>query len=329
MCEEQILEAIIRLHKNRILGRLDSPKFARPAHLRGGFRLPLVTRLQNLLNLSKRRSRSSEIQDMMEQFSRFKEAVANLENDSSSLSLYVFQAVVKAAFVLTIDGTKFGQRLAAIGCSQTQVDGREAREVGKLANYLRITRTLVKFCRHYAQLVSSMEWMTILPYRPSNALPLTKQQFVHAEIQLLVYYELHPTTAEPRAIGCSKEACFLCDAFIRAHGRFMVSRAHRQIYSQWALPDLYEYQSSTVDLFRSALCQVVQDVSSEHSGLPQKTVRSWFPLQSSINLRLPFLPTPSLSTLRSRKATVNTVKRTNETSAHSSRAASSRGLVTL
>lgn len=62
---------------------------------------------------------------------------------------------------------------------------------------------------------------------------------VHAEIQLLIDYECRPQTQyPPRVLKASKDACFICDLFVRTHGAFFVPDTHGRVYERWALPDL-------------------------------------------------------------------------------------------
>ncbi|PSS18458.1 hypothetical protein M430DRAFT_120981 [Amorphotheca resinae ATCC 22711] len=60
---------------------------------------------------------------------------------------------------------------------------------------------------------------------------------VHAEIQLLFFYELHPDHPRPRIICSSKSACYLCNLFFHLHGGFHVPRTHGRLYKNWILPD--------------------------------------------------------------------------------------------
>ncbi|KAF2109505.1 hypothetical protein BDV96DRAFT_502727 [Lophiotrema nucula] len=62
---------------------------------------------------------------------------------------------------------------------------------------------------------------------------------VHAEIQLVMDYERRTeVTRPPRVIKSSKSACFLCDLFIKAHGKFYTPKTHGRLYDRWMLPDL-------------------------------------------------------------------------------------------
>ena len=60
---------------------------------------------------------------------------------------------------------------------------------------------------------------------------------VHAEIQLLFFYELNTERIRPRTICSSKSACYLCDLFFRLHGQYYVPRTHGRLYHRWSLPD--------------------------------------------------------------------------------------------
>lgn len=60
---------------------------------------------------------------------------------------------------------------------------------------------------------------------------------VHAEIQLLFFYELNSARIRPRTICSSKSACYLCDLFFRLHGQYYVPRTHGRLYHRWTLPD--------------------------------------------------------------------------------------------
>ncbi|KAL5323605.1 hypothetical protein ACEPPN_008144 [Leptodophora sp. 'Broadleaf-Isolate-01'] len=60
---------------------------------------------------------------------------------------------------------------------------------------------------------------------------------VHAEIQLLVHYELQNLALPPRIICSSKKACFLCNLFLELHGKYIVPSTHGKMYEKWTLPE--------------------------------------------------------------------------------------------
>ncbi|KAI9661755.1 MAG: hypothetical protein M1821_008994 [Bathelium mastoideum] len=66
---------------------------------------------------------------------------------------------------------------------------------------------------------------------------------VHAEIQLLFHYEQNPPkTLSPRVLASNKEACYLCNLFIKTHGRYYTPKSHERLYPEWRLPRFDETQ---------------------------------------------------------------------------------------
>lgn len=60
---------------------------------------------------------------------------------------------------------------------------------------------------------------------------------VHAEIQLLLFYEDCPNIRHPRIVCSNKSACYLCDLFIKIHGKLHTPRTHGRLYDRWVLPE--------------------------------------------------------------------------------------------
>lgn len=63
-----------------------------------------------------------------------------------------------------------------------------------------------------------------------------RRMSVHAEVQLLLFYESHPHIKSSRILCSSKSACFLCSLFIQLHGKFVPHDTHGRVYPLWALP---------------------------------------------------------------------------------------------
>jgi hypothetical protein len=63
-----------------------------------------------------------------------------------------------------------------------------------------------------------------------------KDAKIHAEIQLIFYLETEGSEQPPRVICSSKNACFLCNAFIKVYGKIYVARSHGKLYTGWRLP---------------------------------------------------------------------------------------------
>jgi hypothetical protein len=108
--------------------------------------------------------------------------------------------------------------------------------IGKLARYYSAASDLVcaardKKCRVFQNI-------EVEPFEISTpACVQETSEKVHAEIQLLFYYELYPNIPRPRVICSSKSACYLCNLFFLLHGGFNVPRTHGRLYEKWTLPD--------------------------------------------------------------------------------------------
>ncbi|KAF1985545.1 hypothetical protein K402DRAFT_103643 [Aulographum hederae CBS 113979] len=299
-CQTQLLGLIVQLNCNKILYRLGSAKYRRAQHC-PFHRDPLPQRLRglyrdNIQAVTKLRDRS-DADKLDSQIGSFEAVFVQLEKGGSAeLLLPNLEAAVKQAFDLTIDGTQLVDRLKKLRCSTSTLERREVQDITKVARYWRVSRHLAICSKDYRPLFENAKWCSIPKYKPSTSTTVGKQ-FVHAEIQLLVHYELKPCNPVPRAIGASKDACFLCDAFIQAHGRFYITGAHRQAFHQWTVPDLKEYNKQTVSRFRGILAKVRTRVNEEYrkaqAGLPNRPV----PAQSTTNLNICQLTTPSASTV--------------------------------
>ena len=112
---------------------------------------------------------------------------------------------------------------------------------------------------------------------------------VHAEIQLLLFYELNPTIRPPRIICSSKSACYLCNLFFQIHGQFQIPRTHGRIYDKWILPFWPPEQLHMIDKlapvilrFNAALRSKIIEV------LRQKKARLSHPNESTIAVSEPW-----------------------------------------
>lgn len=182
------------------------------------------------------------------------------------------------------DNVNFHRRLEKLGFTEDELlRTKEIRGLDKTANYWRICRDLVniRIATNYRHLFDNPRLETIGHYEPvPSQRPPPKNRFVHAEIQLLVYYETSGAKTYPRIIGASKEACFLCDAFIKAHNRFSVSKAHRKVENQWTVPERQKYNAESLERMQRAIKAVNDEVLTQ-TAIAQRG-QPW--AQSSINV---------------------------------------------
>lgn len=115
---------------------------------------------------------------------------------------------------------------------------------------------------------------------------------IHAEIQLLFFCELSVSDLPPRVICSSKDACFLCNAFILTHGKMHMPRYHGRLYPGWRLP-MFPILNDIEQRFNSALENQVRNSLMTLLSRQRKTL---YPDPNESTLLT--LPT-SASTLRS------------------------------
>jgi OTT_1508-like deaminase len=65
---------------------------------------------------------------------------------------------------------------------------------------------------------------------------LSERSRVHAEIQLVLYYEENSILFRPRVICSSKSGCYLCHLFFKIHGRYFIPSTHGKLYDTWRWP---------------------------------------------------------------------------------------------
>jgi OTT_1508-like deaminase len=59
---------------------------------------------------------------------------------------------------------------------------------------------------------------------------------LHAEIQLVLHFEQHPTLPRPRVIPSSKSVCYLCH--LKIHNQYFIPSTHGKLYDIWKWPAL-------------------------------------------------------------------------------------------
>jgi hypothetical protein len=92
---------------------------------------------------------------------------------------------------------------------------------------------------------------------------LSHKYRVHAEIQLLVHYALkEDVEVQPRVICASKNACFLCNLFLRFDGRFYTRKTHGRLYEKWMMPNNGPVSRTLAQRVSGVLAQI-QDVLVE------------------------------------------------------------------
>lgn len=175
---------------------------------------------------------------------------------------------------------------------------KEVLQIDKLARYLGLCRDLGKLSQrcnfHNTTKTITLQYLAAFGgEKPTGA---WKTCYVHAEVQLILHYEQFSSGKPPRAIGCSKSACYLCDLLIQKLRKYWISHSHKRLYNQWTIKDVCWMTTEQVVCFRDILQAITAEISSlgrELGGpfkrqLPFKKFglesRAVLPLSSNSNL---------------------------------------------
>lgn len=247
-----------------------------------------VQRKQDAINLAE------EAEEFHTVFSQIE--VAESEYDK----VHALMDLVKRSFAFTIDGRSLQERLEKAGYGKKTFSTRPFREINKTAAYWRICCNLATFARSHRKYFQSLALGPIQHYNPSTRPGKEEEErFIHAEVQVITYYETINPPLWPRALGTSKKACFLCYEFIRCHGCLKVSKSHGIVFSRWAVPDRKDYSRESLARLRRTLQGVDDRVTEELEKAGMGRVKQDDPVQSSIDLNYFSLPNASATSLQS------------------------------
>jgi len=110
---------------------------------------------------------------------------------------------------------------------------------------------------------------------------------IHAEIQIMAQFELHPSTLPPRVIRSRKSTCYLCNKFITLHGKYTVPRSHGTLYPDWRIPTIHAFAPLQRTLSLALVRRIREIVHNPKLALNRKVNESTVSL-----IRVPFVQTP-------------------------------------
>lgn len=291
----RIFDQVVRLHHSRLLARLRSIKWQKPKYLAKSHKKPLWQDFTNLIHrvqhiyTKKENATKHVLESHLRDLASLYEGFEAVTPGSLDEDLYMKNLVRKSfEFCATEEVRAYAQRLqnSINGTPTTQVSSaiKCLRQVEKIAAYWRISVSLITTAKRYPSLFENgvkVEYLS--PYKsiptPIGYESWAKTCHVHAEVQLVVYYDLslpvrsNTRTSEggseradfhrPRAIGTSKYLCYLCYQFIRAHKHFFPSNTHGRLYDQWTIPDLTEYDDDMCAQYRGIVKAMDDEVVSQ------------------------------------------------------------------
>jgi hypothetical protein len=249
---------IIAIHRDRILGRLGLVKAT------GRRRVDISEKLTLLIRIAEEQPKPATmtVDNLISLLGQLKQAIRSVQSAvaHSDPEHGAIGTILKAALqVVSVHGSSI-ERVCSIEIQPTTYIGtRVIRELRALALYRRILIDLIKIASQHRELFISIELN--VPLLRSASLGQHSRKTVHAELQIIVYFELHPQH-RPRVIRASKKPCFLCYSFMRAHGAYDVPQTHGEVYKNWTILDNIDYTLEVRKNIRSALQGVAVDVAA-------------------------------------------------------------------
>lgn len=284
------------MSQHRILQRLRPAWVPMPSYFKGSQRgLPLWERLESAIK-GRKASRSLglliQIRNLIADMKKLKVKPPDEDRDTLLGSL-----IRKCAEVSYAEGHRsLERRLQSVHqlASITERYKRDILQVDKLARYWGLCRDLSKISREpsYQRLIRNIRLKPLRVSYPRIRPPgATKGCNVHAEVQIILHYESddrNPLLRSPRAIGCSKSACFLCDLLIRKTGMYKISHSHRRLYTQWRIPDVNWMKPDRIKFFRRTIQSMTADMKQLKPSIGWR-----LPVESTAALPLSMTTTPS------------------------------------
>ncbi|KAF6833263.1 hypothetical protein CPLU01_05614 [Colletotrichum plurivorum] len=279
----RLLDEVTRHHQSRLLNRLRSSKWKKPAYLARTHKKPLhadfanlVHRAQFLYTKKEAPTRAQLERDLLALAATL-EAFETTTDDHASLV-----AVVRSSYHVCTSPlvAAYLQRLQAVRpTTQIQACLKTLRQLEKIAAYYRICLSLNTMSQSLPNIFDDVELLFLPPYEP---VPLTtvayqpwaKSTHVHAEVILSVHHDLEahrpqpggPSWYPPRCLGASKYFCYLCFLFIRHHGAYFAANTHGACYDQWTVPDLADYPETLARRYGEVLRAMDSEIQNRMQG---------------------------------------------------------------
>ncbi|KAL9578750.1 MAG: hypothetical protein Q9212_005522 [Teloschistes hypoglaucus] len=309
-CNTSLLPIVIELARQRIRGRL-FPKYQKPSKADP----PLHQDLSALLpDFRKNPHTSQHVQSLKRLITDYKDVDKAKADDKSAIQKAVESSLSFWTAIATLGRDTVFMPTTDEHLTRTV---KTIEQVGKVGRYKDVCVSLIKTARRYPGLFSNVELEFLPPYMPCfsriSSTGQTVACLVHAEIQLLTFYGMTKlrNSRQPRVLGVSKSACFLCDLFISSHGRFFFSKTHGRLYDTWTVPDLAKYQPDQRKEYR----RILHEIDRVCIGLAaQRSIpKRPYPAESSLSLDEIKMYSPMAATMVTCASSQVTVRRLENT----------------
>jgi hypothetical protein len=295
-----LLSHIITLHQTRLLARLRSAKWIKPTYLSKSHKSPLYKNFSTLHHRTQHLYSKSEKALLLQTQSLITSLCTlytTFESTPPSATHGALKALISASYTfLSSPLIKiFSLRLQASQKAKKPTPQiasalKTLRQIEKIAACKRVCSSLLKISKEYGEIFRDIRMEYLRPYKSVETgvgyEEWARSMHVHAEVQLVVYYDLLNSSSSkilqgkeekkngegereettPRCIGTSKLLCYLCYQFLKAHQMFFPSRTHGRLYDQWTIPDLGEYNEEIVGRYRGIVKEMDDVVVQASEG---------------------------------------------------------------
>ena len=264
-----LFEDVLNLSQDRILQRIRPPWVRAPIYYRSVER-PLWVRIQNTLTQITSSRDPTPYYDLLSRLEAFISSARDLEFRLYDTRLRdVIKNIIRSCTEISCNGGFKSLEQQIVLHGRPDLVTKEVLQIDKLARYFGLCRDLGKLSQrcgfHKTTKTVRLQHLEALgAEKPKGA---SRICHVHAEVQLILHYEQYPTQKPPRAIGCSKSACFLCDILIQKLGKYCISTSHRRLYNQWTINNVCWMKAEQVLYFRGILQVITADLSRLAQGL--------------------------------------------------------------
>ncbi len=305
-CGDQIFDHVVKLNRNRIHGRLESESWQIPAYLHrrtGNYeRQPLYREMEKHTSHLARPGVAADLTLDIKDLCTWYRRADTLKTDEIEEVQVLKQITQRSHMFSALLRSKLRHNDTLRGLNAKGIlQSKHFLQVEKLGRYWGLCVDMAQASCKYRALFSNVQLDTLNPYESiKSAISYNGnvvECFVHAEMQLLVYYGLHhdPNILQPRVFGVSKSACYLCNHFILYHEQFFLSKTHGKLYDQWNIPDLCLYNEVERTKYRRVLSQISNEVLAILPRERSRYQKRRWPLESRIHLPDSFLTSPPSS----------------------------------
>lgn len=262
--EALLFENVLDLGQERILQRIRPPWIKTPRYHRGGEE-PLWVRIERSLSKIPPSWGSPPHDHIVSQLRAFCLSARELETPLYGAALRdVIRTIIRRCADISRSGEHRSLEQQIILHGGSNLVTRNILQIDKLARYFNLCKDLGKLSqkckfRNTTKAIT-LRYLEALPGEQPNG--ASKICYVHAEVQLILHYEQLPVHRPPRAIGCSKSACFLCDILVQKLQKYYISHSHKRLYNQWTITDVRWMTEEQIANFREILHTIVDELLS-------------------------------------------------------------------